>query len=176
MIAKISEKDYKSYDYKQVVVKEMHASYCIDCYTNFGWILDENKPARQERGQSLIWFKRDRQIINKAELTRLERNFDACLAELSELERSKYVRPTIISTVCGLLGTAFLAGATFASVAAPPIVWLAILLAVPGFLGWILPYFIYRKGVAERTAEITPFINAKHDEIDKICEKGHSLL
>lgn len=176
MTLKSPEKDYRSYDYRQVIVKEKYASYCIDSYENFGWIPDENKPARQERGQSLLWFKRDKQISNKTELTRLERHFDACLAELSELERSKYVRPTVISMICGLLGTAFMAGSVFAVTAAPSIVWLCILLAIPGFLGWILPYFIYRRGVAKRTAAIVPFIAAKQDEIDKICEKGHSLL
>lgn len=171
-----AQKDYRSYEYKQVVVKEERTSFCIDCYENFGWMLDERQPIRMERGQSTISFRRDRNILNKAELTRLERNFSGCISELDELERSKTASPTMLSLSCALLGTGFMAGATFAATAEPPLYLFSALLAVPGFLGWLFPYFIYRKGVARRTEKVTPFLNAKYEEIDAICRKGRSLL
>ena len=40
-----------------------------------------------------------------------------------------------------------------------------ILLAVPGFLGWILPHFLYRRIAGKRTEKITPLMEAKYDEI-----------
>ncbi len=169
-------KDYKSYDYKQVVVRERQLSFYIDCYRNLGWFPDENTPVRNEHGQSMIQLKRDRRIANKMELSRLEHNFDACLSELEELERSKTAIPTALTITCGFIGTVFMAGSVFAVTAEPPVIWLCVLLAIPGFLGWILPFFIYRRGVARRTEKITPFIEAKHDEIDEICRKGYSLL
>lgn len=36
-------------------------------------------------------FKRNRKICNKAELTRLQRNFDACIAEIQSLKTSKRI-------------------------------------------------------------------------------------
>jgi len=168
--------DYTAYDYKDVVVKESSASFYIDCCKNFGWSLDENKSIQTERGQCRIWFKRDKNILNKAELTRLERNFDACVSELDALRRSIFVRPTVVSTVCALIGTAFMALSVFAVTAEPPVIWLCVLFAVPGFVGWILPYFIYRSGVKRRTEKTAPFIEAKRSEMDAICQKGHGLL
>lgn len=69
-----------------------------------------------------------------------------------------------------------MAGATFAAVAEPPIVWLSILLAIPGFLGWIVPYFLYRALTRKWTAKVEPLMEQKYDEINSICEKGTHLL
>ena len=69
-----------------------------------------------------------------------------------------------------------MAGATFAVTAQPPQILLCIILAIPGFLGWILPYFLYKAGVRKQTEKITPPIKEKYDEIYEICEKGNKLL
>lgn len=170
------KKVYRSYEYKRITVREQQTSFCLDCYRNLGWLPDENTPIRSERGKSLIQLKRDRKISNKMELSRLEHNFDACLAELEKLENSRTAIPALYTMACAMIGTVFIAGSVFAVTADPPILWLCVLLAVPGFLGWILPYFIYRRGVEKRTEKIAPFIQKKFDEIDEICRKGCSLL
>ena len=110
------------------------------------------------------------------ELTRLQRNFEACVAEIENLEKEKTSRPAIQSLSVGILGTAFMAGSTFAVTADPPMILLCIILAVPGFLGWIFPYFLYKWGVRRQTERITPLIEEKYDEIYEICEKGNKLL
>ena len=69
-----------------------------------------------------------------------------------------------------------MAGATFAVTAQTPHIILCIILAIPGFLGWILPYFLYKVGVRKQTEKITPLIEEKYDEIYEICEKGNKLL
>ena len=76
----------------------------------------------------------------------------------------------------GILGTAFMAGSTFAVTADPPQILLCIILAIPGFLGWIFPYFLYTRSVRKQTEKITPLIEEKYDEIYEICEKGNKLL
>lgn len=76
----------------------------------------------------------------------------------------------------GILGTAFMAGSTFAVTADPPQILLCIILAIPGFLGWIFPYFLYKRSVRKQTEKITPLIEEKYDEIYEICEKGNKLL
>ena len=69
-----------------------------------------------------------------------------------------------------------MAGSVFAVTAEPPVIWLMILLALPGFAGWILPCFLYRKLVQKKSAEVNPLIEQKYDEIYTICEKGNNLI
>lgn len=49
-------------------------------------------------------------------------------------------------------------------------------LGYPGFIGWIVPYFLYRHMAAQEEKKYNPLIEEKLDEIYLICEKGHSLL
>ena len=106
----------------------------------------------------------------------MQRHFEACVRELEALEKSKTSAAFIWALTIGIIGTAFMAGATFAVTNEPPLIPLCILLAVPGFLGWILPYFLYRRIAAGQAKKLQPVIEAKEEEIYAICEKGHSLL
>ena len=78
--------------------------------------------------------------------------------------------------VVGLIGTVFLAGATFAAVHEPPLYVLSALLSVPGFIGWALPYFLYQKLAAKRAKVVAELVERKYDEIYEICEQGNKLL
>ena len=98
------------------------------------------------------------------------------MAQIRLLEKEKTARPTIMAVTAGVLGTAFMAGSTFAVTAEPPQIALCIILAVPGLLGWVLPYFLYRLGVRKQTEKMAPLIEEKYDEIYAICEKGSKLL
>lgn len=124
----------------------------------------------------MLHLKRNRKMINKVELTRLQQHFEACIHELRALEQSKTSAASAWALMIGLIGTAFMAGSTFAVVHNPPIIWLCILLAVPGFAGWILPKFVYNGMVRKKTGDLQSLIEAKREEIYEICEKGHSLL
>lgn len=167
---------FVAYEYKELTVAMEAASLYLDCYESFGWEQDENFPSKKGMHTMTLRLKRDRKIVNKAELTRLQRNFEACIREIEQLERSKTTGAAIWSMTVGIIGTAFMAGSVFAVTHEPPIIWLCILLAIPGFLGWILPYFLYR-GIQERQIQkLQPLIETKQDEIYELCEKGHSLL
>ena len=170
------EKNYRAYEYMEASVPDSKASFYLDCYESFGWQQDENFPPQAVRGKVLLKLKRDRHILSKTELTRLQRHFEADLEEIAALERSKTTAAKLCALMTGLLGTAFMAGATFAVVANPPIVWLCILLAIPGFLGWIAPRFVYRAAKEKQTRKVQPFIEAKTDEIYQLCKKGYLLL
>ena len=167
---------FTSYENKELNVKEEHASYYLDCYENFGWQQDENFPPQRKGDLVVLKLKRNRKIVNKVELTRLQRHFEADVQDIISLENSKTSLATIHALVIGILGTAFMAGSVFAVTAEPPIIWLCILLAIPAFAGWILPYFVYKKVKEEKIKKVTPYIEEKYDEIYEICEKGHSLL
>ncbi|MCD8375716.1 MAG: hypothetical protein LUD69_02100 [Oscillospiraceae bacterium] len=170
------------YEYKEVMASSDEVSMLLDGYKSFGWELnrelsgDLEKFMMEGRKKIVLHLRRKRSIVNKAELSRLQKNFEACLDEIHALEKSKESKPTIYALAVGIVGTAFMALATFAATADTPYVLLTVLFAVPGFLGWILPIFLYRNGVARRTQKIAPFIEKKYDEIYELCEKGTKLL
>lgn len=168
--------NFVGYEYKVVLSKDDMASMYIDSYESFGWIFDENTPVKKSGGQVLLNLKRDRKIINKVELTRLERHFEACMDEINALERSKKLIARIFSISIGVVGTVFMALSTFAVTNNPPLVLPCILFAIPGFIGWGLPYFIYKRTIKYRTIKVAPLIEKKYDEIYDVCEKGNHLL
>ena len=114
-------KEFMSYEYKEVTVDIGQASFLMDGYANFGWEADENvmptnldtslrKRGASQYGKITIRLKRDRRIINKTELTRLQRNFEAYVTEIEHLEKEKTSFPTIRAITMGIVGTAFMAG------------------------------------------------------------------
>lgn len=169
-------KSFIGYEYKEITVGANLVSMYLDCYENFGWVPEEELSDVGNPHHVTIRMKRDRKIINKMELTRLQRNFEACAHDLNKLQRAKTSAATILALAVGIVGTVFMAGSTFAVVNEPPIIWLCVLLAIPGFIGWILPYFIYRNVVKKQTEKLQPLIEEKMEEIYQVCEKGHSLL
>ncbi len=174
--------NFIAYEYKEIFAKSSQVSFLMDAYENFGWEPDENLsgnnmnvyPGHGDR--LVIRLKRNRKIINKTELTRLQRNFEACVDEIQALEKSKTSMATMWALIAGIAGTAFMAGSTFAVTAQPPHILLCIILAVPGFLGWIIPFFLYKKISWKQSQKITPLIEEKYNEIYELCEKGNKLL
>ena len=176
------QKNYIGYEYKEIAADGPLVSLLLDGYENFGWEVNENLSENVVEGKAgrgrktVIRLRRDRKIINKAELTRLHRNFEACVTEIQTLEKRKTSAAAVFALILGIVGTAFMAGSTFAVTAQKPEIVLSIVLAVPGFLGWILPYFLYRRIRRKEAEKIAPLIEAKYDEIYEICEKGSKLL
>lgn len=168
--------DFVGYEYKEIVVSTAKASMYLDGYENFGWQENEHFQLGNAKGSVTLHLRRDRKIANKMELTRLQRNFEASMEEIVALERSITTKAKIVALTVGLLGTAFMAGSTFAVTATLPIIWLCVLLAIPGFMGWIAPYFLYQALVKKRTAIVTSLIEQKHDELYALCQKGNELL
>ena len=166
--------DFIGYEYKDITVARDKENLFIDGYQNFGWKLEGAKTPLTGLYSATMTFKRDRKIRNKAELTRLQRKFDACVSEITSMENSKTSKASVPAFTIGLIGTALIAGATFAYLAA--IIPLCIILAVPGFIGWVLPYFCYNNAYAKRSEKVSPLIETKYDEIYEICEKANGLL
>lgn len=171
-----SPRDFVGYEYKELTAPGDKFSLYLDGYENFGWEVDKNTPPRKQSGMLTVTLKRDRRIVNKAELTRLQRNFDACIKEIEALERSKTTGPLILALTLGLIGTAFMAASVFAVTAQPPHVAACILFAIPAFAGWIAPIFIYRIQARRKTEQLNPLIEEKMEEIYRLCERGHALL
>ena len=128
--------EFESFDYTKVTVAENQMSQYMDGYEHFGWKVDSNVPIEKGMGKVTIHLKRSRAVLNKMELTRLQRHFEACMSEIAALENSTESFAMIAALTSGISGCAFMAGSVFAVTAAKPIIWLMILLAIPGFFLW----------------------------------------
>lgn len=174
------EKKFTAYDYKEIEADRNMIPFLRDGYENFGWETEE-RPGKissnpKQNNKAVLQMKRNRKIMNKQELLRLQSHFEDCVHEVELLEKSKSDMATILSLIAGVLGTAFMAGSVFAVTAQSPLVILSVILAIPGFIGWILPYFLYKRIREKQTAKMNPLIEKKYDEIYEICEKGNKLL
>ena len=165
---------FTGYEYRDVTVRRAVEPIYADGYENFGWKLEGTGLSINNVGSVVMKFKRDRRIRNKAELTRLQRQFDACAEEIVALENSKGIKASAAAYGIGIAGCAFLAGSVFAFLEG--MLPLMVVLAIPGFAGWILPYFCYLGIRRKKTAEVTPLIDGKYDEIYEVCEKAHAML
>ena len=170
------EQKFVSYDYKTIKVREDSLGFYLDAYESFGWQTDERLTNLQAEGTATLHLKRDRKLLNRMELTRLQRNFEGCMEEIADLEKEKSRTATAVSIAVGIIGTVFVGGSVFAVTASPPIIWLCVMLAVPGFTCWVLPYFLYRGIKRRKTEQVDLFIEKKYEEITGLMEKGHSLL
>jgi hypothetical protein len=171
-----SGSSFIGYEYKEVITDQDKTSMYIDCYMNFGWDLDEKIQPFNHMGKVTIKLKRDRKILNKTELTRLQRHFEACMSEIETIEKSKTSLATMWALIIGIMGTAFMAGSVFAITSDRPRILLSIILSIPAFIGWLLPIFVYKELVGKRAKKIEPLIEEKYEEIYRICEKGNKLL
>ena len=170
-------KNFIGYEYKEIIVDKSNVSMYLDAYKSFGWVQDDNIPNVQNvQTVNSIRLKRDRKIINKAELTRLQHQFEACMNEISKLEKSKTTKAISISLAIGLVGTIFMALSVFSITGNPSNVILCAIFGVLGFIGWGLAPIMYKKLVIKRLEVVNPLIEQKYDEIYTICEKGNNLL
>ena len=170
-----NSENFVGYEYKEITTtRDMEGVYA-DGYPNFRWKLDGVAPSVIGFSAVTLKFKRDRKIRNKAELSRLQRQFETSIAEIGNLERSKTYSAFIAAMTVGLTGTAFLAGATFAFIYAAMIP-LMVILAIPGFIGWFLSYILYKKIMAKKSSAVMPLVENQYDALYAVCEKGHALL
>lgn len=169
----MQDNHYIGYEYRDIITDVSMEHLYVDSYPYFGWKYETSSVSTTNRHKIILKFKRDRKLCNKAELTRLQRQFEASVHEILRLEQSKTTNATIAAFTIGIVGCAFMAGATFSYLGG--FIWLMVLLAIPGFLGWLLPYIVYRSLYEKRTAAVVALIEQKYDEIYELCEKGNVL-
>jgi hypothetical protein len=171
-----NEDQFIAYEYKSVTVPCDFENIYLDSLPNFGWQPDGNMPFISSRGIAAVSlkFKRDRGIKNKAELSRLEREFDNNIRMIETIEKSKESTAKISALTIGIIGTAFMAGSVFAYLAGMPP--LMVILAIPGFLGWLFPYFRYKDVKAMRAKTAAPLIDEQYNTLYDVCEKAYEIL
>jgi hypothetical protein len=171
-----NEEQFIAYEYKNVTAACGLESIYLDGFRNFGWEPDGSVPFFSPKGTAAVMlkFKRNRNIKNKGDLARLERQFESSIQEIAILEKSKTSIASIVAFTVGIIGAAFMAGAVFAYMAG--MLPLMVILAIPGFFGWVFPYFCYTGVTAKQVQKTTPLIDKQFDAVYDVCEKAHALL
>ena len=168
------EINFVEYEYRKLIVKKTMQAVYADSYRCFGWITDGEVNPTGKPDSITIKFKRNRKIRNKAEITRLQRQFDALIQEILRLEESKKTKASAIAYAVGVIGTVFMAGSVFAINAGKT--WGCIILAIPGIMGWIIPYLLFKRISNKKTEQVNPIISQKYEELYCACEKANELL
>lgn len=165
---------FVGYEYKDITIKGSMASIYTDSYANFGWELE--KSSIPPRGSSYITLKlkRNRQLRNKAEISHRQRQFEQAMETVRSLEQAKIFKAALVAYIVGVIGTAFMAGSVFALTAGSTT--LCLLLAIPGLIGWVAPYWLYRGINRQKTAELNPMIDEQYDDIYELCDQANQLL
>jgi len=169
-----TKNSFVAYEHRDVTVKRNMEAIYTDGYPSFGWKSDGRGVSLSGLTSVNLKFKRDRKIMNREELTKLQREFENCAKEIERMEDAKVIATSVVAYAIGLVGTACMAGATFAYLAS--MIPLCIVLAVPGFIGWIIPYFCYLRVKRSKTNKVTPLIDCRYDTIYEVCEKSNGLL
>ncbi|MFV0394607.1 MAG: hypothetical protein ACK5LC_09460 [Coprobacillaceae bacterium] len=169
-------KDYIGYEYRNKVVKKKYESIYMDSYENYGWLIDERAASIRKVDHITLKLKRDRKITNKAELSRLQKQFESHVQEIDTLETSKYIVASTVAYIIGIIGCAFMAGGVFAITASTPNVPLCAFFGIIGFIGWVLPYLCYRTILQRKAEKIDPLINNKYEDIYQVNRRAHALL
>lgn len=167
-------RDFIGYEYINVTTQKSKEALYVDSYKNFGWELESSSSLFQGSSNISLEFKRDRMIPNKAELGKLQRQFDSNVEQIESYERSKTTNASFAAYVVGIAGCAFMAGAVFSYLAGMLVAM--VIFAIPGALCWTLPYFLYIRIQRNKANQIAPLIENKYDAIYDISKKANNLL
>ncbi|WKY47642.1 hypothetical protein Q5O24_15025 [Eubacteriaceae bacterium ES3] len=159
------------HDYLEVSVKANLVQLCSDCYHALGWTIINSSSGIDSVKLKL---QRDRKIKNRVALSDLQRKCEDAFINIEKLERSKNTKAMAVSLGVGVGGTVFLAGATFSYLAGA--IPLCVVLAIPGFIGWGLPYFLNKKITKKSSDLVNPMIESNYDVIYEACEKASQLI
>jgi hypothetical protein len=170
------ENQYHNFEYKKLKIVEDDYSAYVDGYRNFGWIRDENVREVKEGIYVTVALKRNRQISNKAELTRLQQNFEDYMKQIKRLYRFVRIPATVSSALTGIAGTALLIIAIWIFCDFHRWNVMNSIFAVMGIVLQTTALFVYKKVYVARYIKIGPFIEAKRNELYEICDKGRRLL
>ncbi|MBU3156569.1 hypothetical protein [Clostridium estertheticum] len=158
-------------EYIDVNVNQNLVQLCSDCYKELGWNIINTSSAVNSVS---IKMQRDRKIKNRVALCDLQRKCEEAFTSIEKLERTKTSKAMLISLGIGIIGTAFMAGSVFAYLAS--MVLFSIILAIPAFIGWTLPYFFYKKIYKETGTKVNVMIEHNYDTIYDLCKKASHLL
>lgn len=169
-----SESNFVAYERISVPVKRDMAQLYSDCYKCFGWIMVNLAPGNTDYDSVTLNLKRDRRIKNKTKVCEQQKICKNALTSIKRLENSKKSSAMIVALSIGVVGLSLLVGAVFSFLA--NLTALFIVMALVGFIGCALPYFVYNKVRKNKDIKVNPLIDRQYDIIYETCETASSLL
>lgn len=168
---KINDNHFAMNEYLDVNVKQNLVQLCSDCYHALGWRIINTSSGFDS---VTLKLQRIRKIKNRVALCDLQRKCEDAFIAIEKLEKSKTTKAMVVSLGVGMVGTVFMACSVFAylDLLKP----LSYILAIPGFIGWGLPYFLYKILLKKNTLITNPMIERNYDLIYEACEKAIQLL
>lgn len=163
-----------AYEHRDIRVFKWHAARYIDGFANFGWQCDDAEAEPQNCEIVTLHLKRERYLINRADLTCLQQQFEVCMADVVKLEGTGNDMGTLAALSVVVAGVLLFAGAIFAAV--QQMMWTTLLLTVCGAAICALARCAYHYAFQKQTEKSKPYLLAKQKEIRSICEKGYKLL
>lgn len=167
------EKQFIGYEYQERVVEKKYEPVYLDAYPNFGWVIDQHHKSTQNPNNIMLHMKRNRDLVNRIEIKRLENKFQATMNEIIKIEKRNQLIPTIQACLVGLFGTALIVGGFF--IHSVSSLYLSLLFGLVGFIGWVLPYFIYKTQFEKRTHHNQDSVESKYDAIYDLTKRAHQL-
>lgn len=180
------EKNFIAYEYISINVKSDLEPVYMDVYENFGWISTNSMNSNKEdyyinsytNGEKLVnlKFKRNRKIDNKEMLNTLQRKIENSFKRIARLEKEPSSKATMKALMIAMIGTIFMTLSVFSITASKPLIIPTILFGIPGTIGWIIPYFSYKKLYELKTEENSRLIEEEYNNIYEISNEARKLL
>ena len=170
------EEKNRTYEYMEIQVEDEKKQWYIASYQRLGWELEEVCRTVEMESGSVLRFKRYQEIINKAELIRLQHHFEACADEIRKLEGTKRTASRVFSGNCASLGgillllTGFLVSGRYSTPFVPAFLGLSGI----AFLG--ISWLGYDKVEKWQEKRVAALIQGKLSEADGVCEKAAGVL
>lgn len=197
------KRTYTGYEYKTVIVSRGQESLWKDSENCLGWQLEKERPAIVKKAfgairvmtaplavfggrlreiqqdhisleQVELTFKRDRSLASDKNLQNLQKQFEEHAENIEKINRAPKRAASIWGYGVGLVGTVFMGGATFAMIAG--LTMQGVVLAVPGFAGWLLSGVVYHKVKQKKQQEAVALTNEKQEKISRICENAVRII
>ena len=183
---------FVAYEYKDITVKGDAVELYTDCLAHFGWEpVGEGNHGWDQLGKDIasvattvvgqpdsmtitLKFKRDRDIKNKLEINRLERQCEAALANIGKAESKSNAYTMGISLGTGIVGTVLLGFAVYGFRSANTV--LGVIMLILGIIGWGIGFFANLKVGKKKATQTEPMIQEQMDIAYEACEKAHALL
>lgn len=167
----MEEREFISYEYKEVSIKNKKIELYLDSIKNFGWSIVTQE---LEMYKTKLKLKRNYKLKNREQVVMLEKKFENAFEILETKDGKETNKAFIVSLTLGLIGSAFMAGAVFSYLAS--IIWAMIVLAIQGFTLWAIPYFVYKKVLSNTKRKITPLIDQAYSVIFNSTEEAYKLI
>lgn len=173
----MQEKEFISYEYKTVSVKAKDQTKAMDMYEAFGWEITGTASA--VTGDTTLSLKRNRNLLHKQELNKLERQAEDTFATINGLERSKTLVASVFAYIFGCFAALVLGGGmclTMLIEGSIPAFVGGVILGVAGIALCGVNYVIYKKLVEKKTKSLLPVIDQTEEKLANTLEKGNDLL